>query len=61
MRYGDEGRLESDRRQWIVASFMHVMRSLKSSAAGRFSASESLQDSGTKLVKLRQETTESSG
>jgi hypothetical protein len=59
MRYGDEGRLESDRRQWIVASFMHVMRSLKSSAAGRFSASES--DSGTKLVKLRQETTESSG
>jgi len=37
------------------------MRSLKSSAAGRFSASESLQDSGTKLVKLRQETTESSG
>jgi hypothetical protein len=42
MRYGDERRLESDRRQWIVATFMHVMRSLKSSAAGRFSASESV-------------------
>ncbi len=42
MRYGDEGRLESNRKQWIVASFMHVMHSLKSSAAGHFFASESV-------------------